>query len=173
MHTFQPSLIPAAKSSREEKLTYVVAPKHNVFKDQISLHNSKVSMPFQPFYVECLDETFPTFQAELHFLSYCFCPCNNTDHVFWPSVTSSRSIILFILHCWCLTDTWHVLYTQYRFPAEVMLHCIWYRLVSADVQLDTLRKQTCCLVSIHSYCGGWGGVCLPWSVVKDLKIILL
>lgn len=117
------------------------------------LNNSKVSVPFQPFYVKCLDETFPASQEELHFLSCCFCPCNDTDHVFWPSVTSSRNIILFMLHSWCLTDTWPILHTQYRFPAEVMLHCIWYRLVSADVQLDTLRKQTWCSVSIHSY---WG-----------------
>lgn len=140
------------------------------------LNISDVSMPFQPFYVESLNENFTTCQAELHFLSYCFCPCNNTDHLFWPSESSSRNIILFRLHSWCLPDTWHTIHTQYRFSAEVMLHCIWYRLVSADVQLDALCKQTWCSVSIHSYWGrgGWtrGGGCLSWSVVKDLKIIL-
>lgn len=52
-----------------------------------------------------------------------------------------------------------------------MLHCIWYRLVSADVQLDALCKQTWCPVSIHGY---WGvSVLISGQIFENHPIVIM
>lgn len=107
-----PLPIPAGETSRGKIWTYVLTLKSYVFKDQFSLppnnSNLYLCVLLPSMWNGSLMKTFQLPQEESDDLSCSFCPCNNIDSVFQPSViyisvsytdwNSSRNNISFRTH---------------------------------------------------------------------------